>query len=117
MKLLMKTLAITMILSLTSLYAHGGARHDHSVPVKEETSKTLVKEVAKQEVKRLAIAKKIDSSWLFIPISKMKKVQFNATKEWVVSFENPAVEDPSKRTLYIFVSVYGNLTGANYTGK
>lgn len=117
MKLFMKTVAMTIMLSLSSLQAHGGARHDHALPVKEEASKSSVKELAKQEVKRLALADKIDSSWLFIPISKMKKVQFNNTFEWVVSFKNLALQEENKQTLYLFVNVYGKLTGANYTGK
>ena len=114
MKTLIQTVAITLILSLSSLHAHGGANHNHSAPTQEEVSKTSIKTLAKQEIKRLALAKKIDNSWLFVPISKMKKTQYN---EWIISFKNPEIQDKTKQTLYIFVSVYGKLTGANYTGR
>ena len=117
MKKLITTVALTTILGLSSLYSHGGANHNHDVPVKREINKTSVKQLAKQEVKRLALAKKIDKSWLMIEISKMKKTKFNYSNEWVVSFKNSAIKDASKQTLYVFVSVYGELKGANYTGK
>lgn len=116
MKTLIKIVVMTTVLGLSSLYAHGGARHNHNVsaPVQEETSKNSIKKLAKQEVKRLAVAKKIDNNWLFIPISRMKKTQYN---EWIISFKNSAIKDETKQTLYIFVSVHGDLTGANYTGR
>ena len=123
MKTLIKTTVVALALSFTTLYASGSHSHDgghghsHGAPVKEEVSKTSIKKIAKQEVKRLALVKKIDNSWSSIPISKMKKTQYNYNNEWVVSFENSAIKDKTKQTLYIFVNVYGNLTGANYTGK
>ena len=122
MKKLIKATVVTLTLSFTTLFAggnhsHGSHGHSHSAPIKEEVSKTSIKEMAKQEVKRLTLEKKIDNSWLFIPISKMKKTQYNYNNEWVVSFENLAIKDKTKQTLYIFISVYGDLTGANYTGK
>jgi hypothetical protein len=47
----------------------------------------------------------------------MKKTQYNYNNEWVVSFENLEIKDKSKQTIYIFVSVYGDIEGANYTGN
>ena len=120
MKILIKATVIAFALSFTTLYAsgsHGGHGHSHDTPTQKEISKTSIQKIAKQEIKRLTVAKKIDDSWLFIPISKMKKTQYNYNNEWVVSFDNSKVKDKSKQTLYIFVSVYGNVTGANYTGK
>ena len=117
MNRLIKTAILLLGLSLTALYAHGNHSKSPSAPVKEENSKKSIKNTAKQEVKRLALAKKIDKSWLFSPISKMKRTKYNYNNEWVVSFKNPEIKDPSKQTLYVFVTVYGQLTGANYTGK
>lgn len=117
MKTLIKATVVTLALSITALYAGSGHGHSHDVSSKKEISKTSIQKIAKQEVKRLTLAKKIDNNWLFIPISKMKKTQYNYNNEWVVSFENSKIKDKTKQTLYIFVSVYGNITGANYTGK
>jgi len=122
MKKLLKATVVTLALSFTALYAsgthsHGDNGHSHDAPIQEEVSKKAIKDIAKQEVKRLTLEKKIDDSWLFRPISKMRKTQYNYNNEWVVSFENSAIQDKTKQTLYVFVTVYGKLTGANYTGK
>lgn len=114
-------IAMVMVLSvsLTLLYGHGSANHEHKVelPILEEVGKKSIKNMAKQEIKRLTLAKKIDDSWLFIPISKMKKIQFNNAPEWVVSFNNLRIEDKTKQTIYVFISVDGKVLAANYTGK
>ncbi len=112
-----KTILIATILGFATLQGHGGAGHTHAAPVEKEISKKSIKSIAKQEVKRLALAKKIDNSWLFSPISKMKKTDYNYNNEWKVSFSNAEIKDKQKRTLYVFVTVGGELTGANYTGK
>ena len=124
MKTLIKTTLVALTLSFTALHAgsghnhsHGSNGHSHSAPVQEEVTKASIKEIAKQKVKRLTLAKKIDDSWLFVPISKMKKIQFNHNYEWVISFHNSEIKEKTKQTLYIFISVYGDLIAANYTGK
>ena len=115
---LLKTLLMTMILSLSSLQGHGGGHsHSHDAPAKEEVSKSAIKKMAKQELKRLTVQKKIDGSWLFVPISKMSKTNYNYNNEWIVEFKNVGIKEKSKQTLYVFISVYGDLMGANYTGK
>ncbi len=122
MKKLIQATVVTLALSFTALYAggshnHGSHGHSHDAPKQEEVNEKSIKEIAKQEIKRLTLAKKIDDSWLFRPISKMKKTQYNYNNEWVVSFENLAIKDKTQQTIYVFVTVYGKLTGANYTGK
>lgn len=120
MKILIKATLLTLTLGLTTLYAHGsstGSSHSHISPVLNEVSKATVKKTAQQEVKRLAVGKKIDNSWLFIPVSKMNKQQFAKSYEWVVSFKNSEIKERAKQTLYIFIDLQGKVTGANYTGK
>ncbi len=117
MKKFITRTVLIFVVSFTGLNAHGNHTHKETVPQKAEFSKTSVKEIAKKEVKRLSIAKKIDSSWLFVPISKMQKTLFGKKQEWVVSFNNPKINDASKQNLYIFIDLYGKLSGANYTGK
>ncbi|WP_324172841.1 DUF6488 family protein [Sulfurimonas sp.] len=120
MKKLIKVTLITLTIGFSASYAsgiHGGHGHSHSAPIKAEINKTRVQEIATQEVKRLIINKKIDSSWSAIPISNIKKTKYNYNNEWVVSFENSKIKEKDKQTLYIFVSNYGKITGTNYTGK
>ena len=34
-----------------------------------------------------------------------------------MTFKNPAVSDPAKGTLYVFLSLPGNYIAANFTGQ
>ena len=126
MNRLIKATVITMALSLTTLYAgdgHSHAGHDHGAHGHSHEShqrgitNTAVKKIAIQEVKRLASAKKIPKSWKSMPISKIGKAHHGNTNDWVVGFDNSKIKDKTKQTLYIFVSINGKITGANYTGN
>jgi len=120
MKTLIKTTIVAVALTCTTLYAGGSHSHDgehgHS-HTQVEASKTDVKKMAIQELANLIQKGKIDKSWSKKPVSDMKKKQFHHNTEWVVSFNNKEVKDKAKQTLYIFFSLYGKATGANFTGK
>ncbi len=125
MKILFKASVVGLALSLTTLYGaghshdghnHGSHGHSHDT-LNKEVSNTSVKKIAIQEVKRLALDKKIPKSWKSIPISKIGKTHYGDTNDWIVGFDNLKIKDKRKQTLYIFVSVHGKVTGANYTGK
>ena len=45
------------------------------------------------------------------------KKKFHHSMEWVVSFKNEKITDKTKQTLYIFVNMHGEITGANYSGQ
>lgn len=118
MKTLVKTTVIVMALTFTTLYAGGnhahGNGHGHT---QTEVNKDSIKNTANKELTRLVKYGKIDDSWKNRPILNMKKKQFHHNMEWVVSYKNKDIKDTKKQTLYIFVSLYGQITGANYTGK
>ncbi|MCD6212534.1 MAG: hypothetical protein J7J02_06085, partial [Sulfurovum sp.] len=61
--------------------------------------------------------KKIPKSWESAPISKIGKTHYGDTDDWVVGFDNMKIKNKKRRTLYIFVSVRGEIRGANYTGN
>ena len=125
MKILFKATIIGLALSLTTVYGaghshdgHNHSNHGHNYDaLKKEIDNTSVKKIAIQEVKRLALEKKISKSWKSIPISKIGKTYYSDTNDWIVGFDNLKIKDKRKQTLYIFVSVHGKVTGANYTGK
>lgn len=48
---------------------------------------------------------------------KVEKKLFGKNEEWVVSFNNPQIEDKSKQTLYVFVSLTSEVTVANFSGN
>ncbi|RLA70050.1 MAG: hypothetical protein DRG09_04265 [Epsilonproteobacteria bacterium] len=97
---------------------HEGHGHAHHVnPYKNEVSKKTIEKSAKQEVQTLVAQKKIPKSWKHVPISKIGKTHYGDTDDWVVGFDNLKIKNKERQTLYIFVSVGGEIRGANYTGN
>lgn len=120
MKNLLKSLALLAAISSTTLFAGSGHSHDgehgHShalVKVSEEK----VKQIAKRELQGLIKRSKIDKSWSSIEAQSTEKKSFGGKMEWVAVFMNESVKDIKKQKLYVFVSEYGEVTGANYSGK
>jgi hypothetical protein len=136
---IIKAAAVTLALSSATIYAgsthdeHNHEGHDHSNKehnheshaghshrydaLKNEVSKETVEKAAKQKVQSLVAEKKIPQSWKDMPISKIGKTHYGDTDDWVVGFDNMKIKNKRKQTLYIFVSVHGEIRGANYTGK
>ena len=137
---MIKATVVTLALSATTIVAgsghsheeHSHEGHDHSQKehsheshghshryddIKNEVSKETVEKAAKQKVQSLVAEKKIHKSWASMPISKIGKTHYGDTNDWVVGFDNMKIKNKKRQTLYIFVSVYGEIRGANYTGK
>jgi hypothetical protein len=99
----------------TVIYGHGGSKsHSHEKVALEQTR---IESIANEKVKRFVLAKKLDSSWNSGTMSKVEKKVFDNRAEWVVTFYNAKEVDSKKKTLYIFVDIYGKFTGANFTGE
>ena len=127
MERLIKTTIVVLTLASGTLYAHGSHEHaghgyNHT---QEELSTEHIQKVSTKEIQRIAhkqvmnlIEKeKIEESWSNTPVLNMKKKQFHRNTEWVVTYKNKEIKDQMKQTLYIFVNLYGKVTGANHTGK
>jgi len=125
LKTLIKTTVVTITLSFTALYAGSGHSHSHDghshghehSALEKKLDNKAIKKIAKQEVKRLVLEKKIHKSWKSVPITKLGKAQHGYSNDWIIVFENKKIKKKRKQTLYIFVDVYGDVAGANYTGK
>jgi hypothetical protein len=128
MQTLIKTIIVVLALASGTLYAHGShehAGHGGQSPTQGELSTEHIQKVSTEEIQRVAnkqlmnlIEKeKIEKSWSDTPILNMEKKRFHRNTEWVVSYKNKEIKDQMKQTLYIFVSLYGKVTGANHTGK
>ena len=141
MSKLIKATVVTLALSSTTIVAgsghshegHDHKGHDHSTQkaekqeshghshryddLKNEVSRETIEKAAKQKVQSLVAEKKIPKSWESAAISKIGKTHYGDTDDWVVGFDNMKIKNKKKRTLYIFVSVRGEIRGANYTGK
>jgi hypothetical protein len=119
----MKTLITTLFLSLSiasPVMAGGGHSHDGNgghnttqVPISSEQAINR----ASETVKQLSRAGKIDSSWSGVKASSVEQKEYQDGPEWIISFKNDKVKDPSKQTLYVFYSLDGYYIGANYSGN
>ena len=138
-----KVTVVTLALSFTTIYAqgtqdhspeehsshkgHAGSQkeenhesHGHSHrydDLKNEVSREAIEKAAMQKVQSLVAEKKIPKSWKSVPISKIGKTHYGDTDDWVVGFDNIKIKNKKRGTLYIFVSVRGEIRGANYTGN
>ena len=112
-------LMIVVSISTVSLTAqagpHNGHGHSHGPSVK--VSKSKVEKIAKAQLMNLIGKSKIDKSWKDKKISSSEIKEYGGRKEWVVAFKNKDEKDKSKATLYVFVSLKGELIASNFTGK
>jgi len=116
MRKLLKIFVLSAVLAfaINPLYAHGSAGHTHS---KKELSEEKVESIAKLELKRLASINKVSKTWLNATRYSIRKKTFGSSDEWVVAYKNKLINEKSKEKLYIFITVDGKVSGANYTGK
>ena len=117
----MKTLIVTtfFISSLAFAFpvmAGSGHNHGHSQSQKA-ISDIEAANRATEVVGELANSKKIDESWIKLKADNIEQKIFSHDPEWVVTFKNEKIQDASKQTLYVFLSLSGDYLGANYTGN
>ncbi len=115
MQRLIISLVVLLAFSATVLYAHGPAGGGHGP--KTEITESQASAKATQVVATIVKKGELDASWSQIQPAKVKKETFEGKLEWVVTFNNPAEKDTAKQKLYVFLSLYGEYTGANYKGK
>ena len=114
---LIKATLILLGLTFPTLYAkngHGYYYYGNGGSTYSKLNKSAITKIAKTEVKRLTMKKKIPKSWKSMPISKINK---SNSDDWIVTFHNLKIKNKSKQNLYIFVGIYGQIKGANYTGN
>ena len=114
---LIKIALMLMVLNFTTLSAKNGYDYYHygnGGSSYKKLNKTSITKIAKAELKRLTMKKKLPKSWKYIPIQTIHK---SNTDDWRVTFNNLKIKKKSKQTLYIFISIYGKVKGVNYTGR
>lgn len=94
------------------LHSHEDLR-SHNDPIDEQHAIEMASEV----ITKLANMRKIDSSWVHIDANSAQKKTYSSGLEWVVTFNNPNIENQLKRKLYIFLTLNGKYIAANYTGN
>lgn len=107
-----RSITLTLVLILFTGVVSAGTGHSHD-PVDQQQAEQVASKVVLTLVERGVIEK----SWGAIEVAKTEQKVFGGHPEWVVSYRNDAVSDPSKRTLYIFLTIAGEYLAANYTGQ
>ena len=120
MKKMITKVAVAAILTLgvNPLYAGAGHDHEHGHShAQEKISEAKAKEIALKEMRRYVLKGKLEKSWESTPVKSAKQQVFKSVPEWVVAFKNQNETNPEQQNLYIFVNQYGEIIGANFTGK
>ncbi len=107
-------LAGTLIASTGAVAGADANCHFHgSKPAQEAT----VIQCATQYKDKLVEGGKLEKSWqTFAKVDKLEQIDGKRSKEWKLSFKNPAAADKNKDTLYLFYTLPGNFIAANHTG-
>lgn len=107
---------VATLFASTGAFAGADAKcHFHgSKPAAEAT----VIQCATQYKDKLVEGGKLEKSWQAVSkVDKLEQIDVKRSKEWKLSFKNPAAADKTKDTLYLFYSLPGNFIAANHTGQ
>ena len=94
--------------------SHGGGNpyKEFGIVIEEEQAVSFSKSIIQKLVKN----KKLTDSWNDVVHLTSEQKVFKKEPEWVVAFKNNK-EEGDKAIIYIFLSLYGDFMGANFTGK
>jgi len=112
---LFKVFVLTFFLSYTVLYAQNGYNY-YYYGSQNTLNKTAIVKIATEQVRRLTMRKKIPQSWKEVKYLSIKKIKSASQSDWIVDFNNPKIKKKKHQTLHIFISVNGEIKGANYSG-
>lgn len=110
-------LVLMFLFDQTALAGSGtGHSHDHGHHHGPIISEQAVKKATKH-VQKLVKKGKLDASWSEVASKSVEEKSYGHGPEWVVTFENKAIEDPEKQTLYVFYTINGKYLASNFTGQ
>lgn len=115
MKKIVNLIILSLVLSLTTLDASNGQNYYRYGDIDTNLNKRAIVEIAKQELRRLVLKKKIHTSWKSVALLKIEKNHKTNTNSWIVSFNNSKIKKINKQTIYLFVSAHGNIIGSTYS--
>jgi len=84
---------------------------------KKSLDKDKLIQIAKAKLESLVINKKISKTWLDAYDPVITRTKYKFVNDYMVIFHNPKIKSKTHRNLYIFVDAYGDIKGANYTGR
>lgn len=117
----MKSTAITAAFAaalFASTGAYAGADANCHFHGSKSAAEATVIQCATQYKDKLVEGGKLEKSWQAVSkVDKLEQVDGKRSKEWKLSFKNPAATDKTKDTLFLFYSLLGNFIAANHTGQ
>lgn len=116
MKYLIAATAIVSSIAFATpaLASEGGSCHFHG---NKPTTDTVVGGCANQRRDALVNSGKLNKQWQAAKHDRIELVDGKKGKEWRVTYTNPAEQDKSKSTLYMFFTPAGNFIASNFTGQ
>jgi hypothetical protein len=109
---------LTLALAITSSQSvFAGAGEDCHFHGSKPAAKETVLKCADKRMERLIARGKLDAGWKAIAPESITAIDGEKGKEWKVVIKNPAANDKTKATLYLFFSENGNFIAANHSGK
>lgn len=115
MKQLITTLLLLLTLNATTMYAANGQNYYRYGDIDTKLNKRAILEIAKQELRRLVLKKKIPKSWKSVTESKIEKNKNSSSNSWKASFYNAKIKNKKKQTIQILVSKNGDVIGTAYS--
>jgi Family of unknown function (DUF6488) len=71
-------------------------------------------ELAQAAIEKLVAQKKLPASWTNAKLAGFDYRTKNGTDQYVLTYENAAIKQPSKRKLYVLMSASGEFISAGY---
>lgn len=102
-----------LLVAAANVTAHVGAHDDEGEPITAQEASVI----ADQALGALVKEKRLDGSWAKLKSQDVKSQGPTTDRVWIVSYNNPAEKDASKRTFYVFIDALGNYLASNHTGK
>ena len=107
-------LLMTFGVGASPVMAHTDKPGQHS---HDPINKLEAEDAAKRIVTDMVRQKAVDPSWTTAQVVQAERNTRDRRQEWVITLSNPQAADPTKQTLYVFLSNTGGYIAANHTGR
>lgn len=104
---------IFLVISAASANAHPGGHGSEDNALTEKDASLLAEKV----LQALVWDRQLNASWQKRQVVETRSWQGKGQRLWMVSYKNPAENDPKKQMLYVFMDDLGNYLDVNHTGK
>ncbi|MFT5660871.1 MAG: hypothetical protein ACI9TV_001515 [Sulfurimonas sp.] len=101
------------MVSFSTLHSQNAQNYYRYGDINTTLNKRAIVNIAKAEVRRLILQKKISTSWKILSLSNIEKN--NDTSSWIVHFSNSKIKNKKYQSLYINIDDHGNVKNVSYS--